>query len=165
MRRPYLVCAVAGLAAILAIAACQGYQTDPPVRCPGGQPPASTATPPVRVSGPVCCVPSSSQGCCVVMPSAPAAKAGVADLLDKLEALKAKREAIEREERETHAVLKERLREQQDRLNKLNHGTPTPVYAPATSYGPVPPPNYGIPAPSPSTPPPATQPVPTASSY
>jgi hypothetical protein len=55
--------------------------------------------------------------------------------VSKLETLKAKWEAIEREEKATHALLKARLKVQQERMGKLGVSDPArDLPSPATSY-------------------------------
>jgi hypothetical protein len=114
MLRPRVLCGVIGLTALLAVTAvCQ----DKSAR---SVPPASRAVIPPSV-------PAPPQLAVPAPPLGTAAKpAGVDDPLDKLEGLKAKREAIEREEKATHALLKERLKAQQERIGKLGLGQPVP---------------------------------------
>ncbi len=123
MRRTRIFCGIGGLIALLGIsAACQGYQQSAPAPAP-----AYSATPPP--------VDPLDQKQAVSTP--PSAKPiGVDDLLDKLEALKAKREAIEREEKATHALLKAKIKVQQERMGKLGVGNPGPDVQPPPNIYP-----------------------------
>jgi hypothetical protein len=75
------------------------------------------------------------------IPAAPAPRS-VNEVLDRLEALKARREAIEREEKALVAILRQKLRAQQDRIGKLGISTSS-VEAVPPHTGPVPPPPPG----------------------
>jgi hypothetical protein len=121
MLLPRLLCGVIGLTALLAVTAvCQDSvpgKSDPSPSDLRPEDPGSRGPLP----GPL--TPSVPQPPQLAVPATPlgssAKPAGVDDLLDKLEGLKAKREAIEREEKATHALLKERLKAQQERIGKL----------------------------------------------
>jgi hypothetical protein len=70
------------------------------------------------------------------------------DLLNKLDSLKAQKAALEKAEKETLALLREKLKEQKDRLRKLGVPTeeapvaPPPPVSITTSAPEVPRPPY-----------------------
>jgi hypothetical protein len=127
LMRRLILFGFSGLVASLAAAAlCQAY--------PDGQ-----LDPPIAPSAPA-----------AVLPSQPSST-GIDDLIVRLEAIKARKEALEREEKETRALLKEKLKALEDRVEKLGVNDPAPAcLAPQPAQNP----SYAVPVQ------PAVQPLP-----
>jgi hypothetical protein len=64
--------------------------------------------------------------------------ASIEDLLNKLDALKAQKAELERIEKETVAVLRDKLKEQKERIQKLGVAVDDNGPTPTTSISPAP---------------------------
>jgi hypothetical protein len=123
------------LVLVLVVAAAVARQTPPPSSTEGSIPPRAPSNEP-RSSIPV-------------SPTPPPAKApSIDDLLNKLDSLKAQKAAIEKAEKETVELLKEKLKQQKHRLQKLGVNVEE-----GNRIQPAPPP------PAPASPPPVGSPV------
>jgi hypothetical protein len=81
-------------------------------------------------------------------PPPPAKAATIDDLLNKLHSLKVQKAALEKAEKDTVALLKEKLKQQHDRLKKL--GVNVEEAPPAPTVAPLPPPASTVAPPPPS---------------
>jgi hypothetical protein len=115
-----------GVALLVAVAACVGQAPAPPA----GQPkpaPTTVEYPEIKLS----------EGRTV---SAPAKEKSIEELLARLDAIKAQQEELEKAKKETVALVKERLKQQKERLQKLGvsaEDEPVVPQAASTSVGAV----------------------------
>lgn len=132
MKRPRLLCGMGALcAAVVFVAIATAQQSAVPVEAPRA---ASTSLvpPPSTVRG-------AGQELRSLVPPQGRPADSVDALLDMLADIKAQKAELEKFERETLALLKEKLNQQQQRLQKLGveperHLSPAATVAPSSAY-------------------------------
>jgi hypothetical protein len=126
MPRTRLVCGAAGAAAALLLVGLVAAQTRPPVvEVYDALTQARSATPPPSADAPV---PTRA-------PREQQREKGIDELVATLERIKSQKSELDKAEKETAALLKEKLRQQRQRLEKLGIAEePQHVPVPTTSY-------------------------------
>jgi hypothetical protein len=126
MPRTRLVCAAAGAAAALLLVGLVAAQTRPPVAEVCDAPPVMKSSAPIHYTANP--VPASS------VREQPREK-GIDELVATLERIKSQKSELDKAEKETAAMLKEKLRQQRQRLEKLGIAEePQHAPVPTTSY-------------------------------
>jgi hypothetical protein len=115
-----------GVALLVAVAVCVGQAPAPP------KPPARAVEDVDRPTLPASPAPNAPQG------AAPAKEKSIEELLAQLDAIKAQQEQLEKARKETVALVKEKLKEQKQRLLKLGVEEEPPLTTTSSYSVPLP---------------------------